>query len=104
MARLRETDAPPLKSACGARARRSGRAQRVAALPQDVEMQCERLGADLADVCGDAQPVIEPRRPVELAVYGLARQEDVVLVEHARIRKPAVPKQLRLGDFEEPHV
>src|SRR3989441_9209764 len=49
-------------------------------------------------------PVVESRRPVELAVDGLARQENVVAVEHLRVGEPACAEQLGLRDLEEADV
>ena len=67
-------------------------------------MQRQRLRADLPDVRSDPQAVVETRGPVELAVHRLAGEKDIVRVEHACVGETAVPEQLGLGDFEQPHV
>src|SRR6267154_5592009 len=71
---------------------------------QHVEVEGHRLGADPADVRRHAQPVVQARWEVELAMNGLARQKDVVAVEHAGVGEATGTEQLRLGDLEEPDV
>src|SRR5205823_7769587 len=74
------------------------------AVAQHVEVEGHGFCAHPADVRRYAQPVVEAGRPVELAMDGLAGEEDVVAVEHAGVGEAARPEQLRLRDLEEADV
>src|SRR5205814_4009833 len=82
----------------------TGGAERGRAVAQHVEVEGHGLGADTADVGRYAEPVVEAGRRVELAMDGLAGEEDIVAVEYAGVRQAARAEQLRLGDLEEADV
>src|SRR5437868_15439847 len=76
----------------------TGGAERGRAVAQHVEVEGHGLGAHTADVGRYAEPVVEAGRPIELAMDGLAGEEDGVAVEYAGGREAGRGQQLRLGD------
>src|SRR6185437_889028 len=82
----------------------SSGAQETGLTPDDVEIDGHGTGADLADVRGHREAVVEAGGHEELRVDGAAWKEDPVAVENVLVGQAGRTEELSFGDFEKTDV
>src|SRR5205085_12580569 len=82
----------------------SFRQERRFARAPNLEIQTQRLRADVPDIDGDFEQVVQLRRVPEIAFEMRTRQPHVKFVERAPVRQSDGAEHLRLSDLEEAYI
>ncbi len=78
--------------------------ERSRAHVEHIEVDANRAGSKPREVSRDPQPIVEPRRVLEVAVEVHPGKPDPKPIEHLAVRHPRLAEELRLRDLEEAHV